>query len=52
MTILGVSGAVLLITMSLNWFGSLYMWRKITRERREDQEMGVVDSLNVSLPVS
>mmetsp|Transcript_36975 Transcript_36975/g.92875 ORF Transcript_36975/g.92875 Transcript_36975/m.92875 type:complete len:150 (+) Transcript_36975:1686-2135(+) len=45
MTILGVSGAVLLISLFLNWFGSLYLWRKLRLEQREDTEMGVVDSL-------
>ena len=45
MTILGVSGAVLLIALTLNWFGSLYLWRKIRIEQKQDMEMGVVDSL-------
>mmetsp|Transcript_26380 Transcript_26380/g.61140 ORF Transcript_26380/g.61140 Transcript_26380/m.61140 type:complete len:408 (-) Transcript_26380:322-1545(-) len=45
MTLLGVSGAVLLIALSLNWFGSLYLWRKIRLQQREDMEMGVVDTL-------
>mmetsp|Transcript_13426 Transcript_13426/g.26505 ORF Transcript_13426/g.26505 Transcript_13426/m.26505 type:complete len:409 (+) Transcript_13426:199-1425(+) len=45
MTILGVSGAVLVISLCLNWFGSLYLWRKIRLEQRQDMEMGVVDTL-------
>lgn len=45
MTILGVSGCVLLIAMSLNWFGSLYLWRKISREGRHNDDIHEMDGL-------
>jgi|SaaInl85LU_5_DNA_1037374.scaffolds.fasta_scaffold40599_1 hypothetical protein len=45
MTMLGVSGSVLLIAMALNWFGSLYLWRKLSLQRRDEMDGAEMDGL-------
>jgi len=45
MTMLGVSGSVLLIAMALNWFGSLYLWRKLSIQRRDEMDGAEMDGL-------